>query len=68
MCGICKGKGLSKAALILSLITAILGAVVSIFQLDNLWLAGTQWILLSVLFGVWAIAIENCDCCVKKEQ
>jgi len=62
-----KGKGLSKVALALSLVTAILGAAVSIFQLKSLWLAGTQWILLAVLFGVWAIALENCDCCVKKE-
>jgi hypothetical protein len=61
-----KGKGLSKIALGLSVVTAILGAVVSVFQIE-LWLAGTQWIILAVLFGVWAIALENCDCCVKKE-
>ncbi len=32
-----KGKGLSKVALILSLVTAVLGAVVSVFQIDTLY-------------------------------
>lgn len=62
-----RGKGLSKYLLGLSLVTAVIGAAVSVFQLNNLYLAGTQWILIAVLLGVWAIALENCDCCVKKE-
>jgi hypothetical protein len=39
---------------------------VSVFQID-LWLAGTQWILIAILFAVWAHAFENCGCGEKKE-
>ncbi|MEK7598515.1 MAG: hypothetical protein AAB487_02165 [Patescibacteria group bacterium] len=59
-------KNLSKIALGLSVVIAVLAAVVSIFQLE-LWLAGTQWMIIAVLFGVWAIALDNCDCCKTKE-
>ena len=45
----------------LSFITLVLAALVSIVQLD-LWLAGTQWILISILLAVYAVAMINCSC------
>ena len=62
-----QGKMLSKIALGLSVVTAALGAAVSIFQLDTLYLAGTQWFIIAILLAVWAHALENCGCCTKKE-
>lgn len=59
-------KGLSKILLGLSVATAVLGAVVSFFQLDNLWLAGTQWMIIAILLAVWAPALKDCGCCEKK--
>jgi uncharacterized membrane protein YuzA (DUF378 family) len=58
-------KGLPKISIILSLITAIIAGIVSVFQMDILGLAGTQWMILSILFAVWSLAVENCDCCKK---
>jgi len=60
-------KNLSNIALGLSVVAAVLGAVVSVFQLDTLYLAGTQWILIAILLAVWAHTFENCGCCIKKE-
>ena len=42
----------------LSVVTAILAAVVSLFGM-NLWLAGTQWILIAILLAVWALFLKK---------
>jgi hypothetical protein len=63
-------KGLAKVAFVISIATLILAAVVSVFQLNNLWLAGTQWILISIVFGVYATFLNGCNCgeCCKKDE
>jgi hypothetical protein len=58
---------LPKIALWLSVVTAVLGVVVSIFQIETLYLAGTQWFIIAILLAVWSHAFENCGCCTKKE-
>ena len=59
-------KGLPKIALWLSVAAGVIAGVVSVFQVD-LWLAGTQWILVAILLAVWSHCFENCGCCTKKE-
>jgi len=60
-------KNLPKIALWLSVAAAVLGAVVSVFQIDTLYLAGTQWFIIAILLAVWSHALESCGCCGKKE-
>lgn len=59
-------KELPKIALWLSVVAGVLAGVVSVFQV-NLWLAGTQWILVAILLAVWSHAFADCGCCTKKE-
>ena len=54
-----QNKNLSNIAFYLSIITLVIAAVVSIFQLTSLWLAGTQWILISIVFGVYALYFRS---------
>ncbi|MFH0969319.1 MAG: hypothetical protein V1804_02325 [Patescibacteria group bacterium] len=64
-------KGPAKLAFILSVATLILAAIVSIFQINSLWLAGTQWVLIAIVLGVYAIFLNGCNCgeeCCKKEE
>jgi len=46
-------KGLTCGLFWLSVVALILAAIVSLFQVD-LWLAGTQWILVAVTLAVYA--------------
>lgn len=59
-------KGLPKIALIISVITAVIAGIVSVFQVNTLYLAGTQWMMISILFAVWSLAFEGCSCGTKK--
>ena len=54
-------KGTSKLAMMLSFVALVLAALVSIFNI-NFWLAGTQWILISILLAVYGIYMNQCDC------
>jgi len=60
-------KNLPKIAFWLSVAAAVLGVVVSVFQLDTFYLAGTQWFIIAILLAVWSQAFGNCGCCDKKE-
>lgn len=62
-------KGVPKLAFMLSLVALVLAAVVSLFQI-NLWLAGTQWILIAILLGSYAAYFNgcNCACCENKDK
>ena len=51
----------SKVMMALSVVALILAAAVSLFQVD-LWLAGTQWILVSILLAVYALISKDCNC------
>jgi hypothetical protein len=62
-------NGLSKLMFILSVVFLVVAAAVSVFDL-NWWLAGTQWILISIVFGIYATYLNLCKCgeeCCKKE-
>jgi hypothetical protein len=51
-CGDCrKGAGF---LMVLSIIALALSALVSLFQMD-LWLAGTQWILIAILLALYSL-------------
>lgn len=49
---------LAKVAFGLSVVAVVLAAVVSLFQMD-LWLAGTQWILIAIVLSVWALFLKK---------
>ncbi|MCD6149898.1 hypothetical protein J7J13_03890 [bacterium] len=46
-------KGLASSLFGLSLVAFILAVLVSLFSM-NLWLAGTQWMLVAVILAVYA--------------
>ena len=46
-------KCLTNCPIWLSVVALVLAAVVSLFQVD-LWLAGTQWMLVAIVLAVYA--------------
>jgi len=48
----------AKNLMIISVIAAIISALVSAFDID-LYLAGTQWMLIAVIFGIYALYIKR---------
>ncbi|MFC1608902.1 hypothetical protein ACFL3M_01810 [Patescibacteria group bacterium] len=57
-CGKSKGKcGLPHFLITLSGIALVMAALVSLIDID-LWLAGTQWILVAIALAVYAIAVD----------
>jgi hypothetical protein len=56
MCKMCeKGNGMAKTAMILSLVALILSAFVFFTKVDIFGIAGTQWILIAIVLGVYSI-------------
>jgi len=53
-----KNAMLSKVAFYLSIVVVVLSAVVSLGGM-NLWLAGTQWILVAIVLAVWALFLKE---------
>jgi len=53
-----KNEMLAKVAFGLSVLAVVLAAVVSLFAV-NLWLAGSQWMLVSILLAVWALFLKK---------
>lgn len=53
-----KSLALSNVSFYLSFAAVVLAAIVSLFGVD-LWLAGTQWILISIVLAVWAIFLKK---------
>lgn len=51
-------KSISNILIALAVLTAVLAGVVSVFQINNWYLAGTQWMLISVILGIFAIYAE----------
>lgn len=61
-------KGISKALIILSVISIIMAAIVNITQ-TTIWIAGTQWILIGVTLAIYAIYLNCCCTCgVEKSE
>lgn len=50
-------KKLADVLIILSIVTAVISGLVSLFQL-NLYLAGTQWILIAIALGIYGLFIK----------
>ncbi|KKP69244.1 MAG: hypothetical protein UR66_C0001G0126 [Candidatus Moranbacteria bacterium GW2011_GWE1_35_17] len=61
-------KGPGHLLIMLSGITLLLSAIVSLFKVE-LYLAGTQWILVSILLAIYAniffLTQKGCDCVEK---
>lgn len=61
-------KGPGHFLMMLSITTLIVAASVSIFKIE-MYLAGTQWVLLAILLAIYAnvFFVTNCNCkCDKK--
>ncbi|HFC76902.1 MAG TPA: hypothetical protein ENJ27_01590 [Candidatus Moranbacteria bacterium] len=55
----CKCETPTRVLMALSFVALIFTVLVSAFGWD-LWLAGTQWILVAILFAVYASHVQNC--------
>ncbi len=55
-------KTLSNIVIVLSVIAAVLSAIVSISH-TAIWLAGTQWMLVSIILAIYAIYLNCCCTC-----
>lgn len=62
-------KGISKALIILSVISIVMAAIVNITQ-TTIWIAGTQWILIGVTLAIYAMYLGGCGCgcCIDKDK
>ena len=55
----------------LSLVAAVLAAVGFFGGMEQLWdLAGTQWILIAMMLGIYAIMVHQCadQCCGRSSE
>lgn len=62
-------KGPGHVLMFLSVVSLILSAVVSLFDVE-LYLAGTQWMLVAIILALYANIVfgGKCDCgCNEKE-
>lgn len=53
-----KNEMASKILFGLSVLTVVLAGVVSVFSM-SLWLAGTQWMLVGIVLGIWALLTKE---------
>jgi len=51
-------KKLSNVLIALAVITAVIAGIVSAFQITGWYLAGTQWMMIAIIFGIFAIYAE----------
>jgi len=49
---------LAKASLGLSVAAAVASATTSLLGID-LWFAGTQWMLVAIIFAVWTLVLKK---------
>ena len=61
-------EGMSKAAIVISIIAVILTALVSFAKVPILGIAGTQWMEVAILFAVYAIYLNCCTCTVGENK
>lgn len=61
-------EGISKAAIIISLIAVVLTAIVSLGKISILGIAGTQWMEIAILFAVYAVYLNSCTCGTGQQQ
>jgi len=48
---------LSELMMLLSVAAVLISGIISVWQL-NFWLAGTQWILIGIVFGMYGIFLK----------
>lgn len=53
-----QNKMLSQTMFSLSVVAVLVSAAVSVFAM-NLWLAGTQWMIVAVVLAVWAVYLKE---------
>lgn len=51
-------KSKSDILIALSVVAAVVSGVVSVFQTDVLSLAGTQWILIAIVLGIYGLYVK----------
>lgn len=49
---------ISNVLIAASVLMAIIAGIVSVFQINDWYLAGTQWMMISIVFGIFAIYAE----------
>ena len=49
---------IEKAMFALSVVAAVLAGAVSVGGM-SLWLAGTQWMLVAIVLGVWSLILKK---------
>ena len=68
----CGGKNISSVAIIMSALSVIASAIVFLTKSGGLLdLAGTQWIQIAIVLGVYANYLKQCDCgasCETKKE
>jgi hypothetical protein len=47
----------AEIMMLLSVATVLISAVVSVWQM-NFWLAGTQWVLIGIVLGIYGIFLK----------
>jgi hypothetical protein len=57
-CGKC-GKGPKYLLMFFSIVALALSAIVSLFKVE-LYLAGTQWMLIAILMAIYAGLLDEC--------
>lgn len=57
----------STIAIILSAISVVMAGVVNLTG-TTIWIAGTQWILVGIVLGIYALYLSSCGCCTKNDQ
>jgi hypothetical protein len=62
-------KGPGHLFMVVSVLTLVLSAVVSLFKVE-LYLAGTQWMLVSILMAIYAsiFFLTYRDCCENDKK
>ena len=55
-------KKSDKILIALSVIAAVISAIVSITQNEILGLAGTQWILVAIALAIYSLYAKDCNC------
>jgi hypothetical protein len=63
-----KNKKISDIFIIISAITAVIAGYVSLSGSDLFGLAGTQWMLIAIVLGIYAMYAKNCTCGMSSGQ
>jgi hypothetical protein len=51
-------NNISNALIALAVLMAVIAGIVSVFQINSWYLAGTQWMMIAIIFGIFALYAE----------